>query len=190
MQEYIISMLEDNAINNSRFIFSPTEEMEKIFISRSNLHRLLVKENLLLMTGYLNLSFDRLTEAAEQHDLSKFNEPERIAYMWMTWKYYCNNKGNTFNFSPEIEEMVTQGWLHHIQNNAHHPEAHESPDLMNDIHIVEMVCDWTAIAQENNNNSCLNWAKINIDKKWNFSLSKKHFILTTIHELDYRRGIL
>jgi hypothetical protein len=190
MRESTIFMLENNVMNNERSIFNPTEEMEQIFIARSNLHRSLVKKNLLLMAGYENLSLDQLDELAEQHDLSKFNEPERIAYLWITWKYHCNNKGTAFNYLPEIEEVVTKGWLHHIQNNSHHPEAHESLDLMSDIHIVEMVCDWTAIAQENNNNSCLTWANMNIDKKWNFSLAKKNFIFKTIHELDKRRGIL
>ncbi len=177
-------------MNNIEIVAHNITEIEQIFMVRSHLHRALVKKNLLLMDGYLGLSLESLSEAAEFHDLSKFREPERNAYKWMTWIYHCKKNGITFTNSKYIQEIITAGWQHHIKNNKHHPEAHQTPEVMSDLDIVEMVCDWTAIAQENNedNGSCLAWAKMNINKKWHFSSSKKNLIFATISELDYRRG--
>ena len=173
-------------------IHQPTDEMNTLFITRSNVHRFLVKGNLLLMENYRGLSFNILSELAEQHDLIKFKEPECIAYTWMTWMYYCKNNGIVFDCPQSLAKIISQGWHHHIRSNLHHPEAHPNPDLMNISDIVEMVCDWAAIAQENNDNngSCLQWATLNIYKKWNFSLEKNILIFSTIQELDRRRGIL
>jgi hypothetical protein len=165
-----------------------SNEMEKIFIARAKLHRLLVKKNLLMMQGYLDLSPEVLIKRAQSHDLSKYKTSERLAYTWMTWMYYCKNHGIAFEYPTGVEKIVQQGWQHHITHNAHHPEAHDDPNNMSNLDIVEMVCDWTAISQENDsdNASCFSWASANIDKKWNFSAAQKNFIFATIHELDRR----
>lgn len=165
-----------------------TEEMERLFIARLNLHRDLVRNNLILMAGYSNLSFELLFDRAEQHDISKFKHPERIAYLYITWKYHHNIS----SYPESINKQIEHGWLHHIQNNRHHPEAHQNINKMTELDIVEMVCDWTAIAQENdgNNSSCMSWAMENIDKKWCFSSVLKSHIFAAIYELDMRRGII
>ncbi len=170
-------------------IIQPSKQMEQTFITRTHLHRRLVRKNLLLMQGYLDIPLDKLKEIADKHDKSKFKEPERIGYIWMTWKYHCHNKGITFDYPDGIANIVFQSWQHHIHNNSHHPEAHSHPNAMSQIDMIEMVCDWTAISQENNptNGSCLAWASINMDKKWNFSLARKDFIFATIHELEQRK---
>jgi hypothetical protein len=162
--------------------------MEQLFVERTQLHQTWVQKNLLLMTGYLDLPFAVLDEAAAQHDQSKFNEPERTAYIWLTWLYHCKNNDIPFDYPCGVEAIVLHGWQHHIRSNSHHPEAHASPDNMSDLEIVEMVCDWTAISQELNLNggSCMPWARLHIDKKWRFSSARKDLIFATIRELDKR----
>ncbi len=174
-------------INN--FEYHITQEMEVNFLERLDLHRKLVQNNLILMTGYLNISADILSDLAQQHDMSKFDAPERTAYLWITWSYQNDKK---FSFPDFIKNQVEQGWLHHIQNNRHHPEAHQNINKMSEIDIIEMVCDWTAIAQENYgiNSSCKEWAEQNIDQKWCFSSAMKKQIFSTILALNERRGIL
>jgi hypothetical protein len=52
--------------------------------------------------------------------------------------------------------------------------------------LVEMVCDWTAIAQENGGDrSARGWAERNI-ARWSFSRPMRGFIFLTIDELDRR----
>jgi hypothetical protein len=163
--------------------------IEKNFVERTRYHQYLVKKNLLLMTGYFNLSKKTLLNTAIQHDESKFKEPERTAYMWMNWGFYCKKNHIDFPFSNDIKNVIALGHQHHISNNLHHPEAHQNINHMRIIDIVEMVCDWTAISEELGvkHGSCLGWVRHEIDKKWQFSTEMKDFIFTTIHELNKRR---
>lgn len=163
-------------------------EMEEVFVARAKLHRSLVKKNLLMMQGYLGLSKELLHKTADLHDLSKYESSERVAYIWMTWMYHCKSEGISFQYPIDIEAVVQQGWQHHITHNAHHPESHADLNQMSFLDIVEMVCDWTAISQENtpNNPSAMAWAIDNLDKKWNFSDLQKKLIFSTIEELDKR----
>ena len=169
-------------------IYTPSKRIEEIFVERTGHHQRLIKRNLLLMTGYLNLSETSLLNIAINHDESKLKEPERIAYIWMNWVFYCRNNNIRFDLSDDIKTIIAQGHLHHITNNLHHPESHQNINHMTNLNIVEMVCDWTAISQELsiNNGSCLSWATKEIDKKWQFSDEMKIFIFSTIHELDKR----
>jgi hypothetical protein len=168
----------------------PSKEMIALFEKRTKHHIALVKKNLLQMEGYLGIDINFLQELACMHDKSKYDESERISYIWMTWMYYCKNNNIPFTYPKNIEQMVFQGWQHHLCHNSHHPEAHASHDAMTDANIIEMIADWTAISQENNhsNGSCYLWAEENIDKKWNFSVDKKQLIFKTIQEMDYRNG--
>lgn len=169
-----------------------TQEMNFLFIKRLHLHQHLVKTNLLAMEGYLNLTNKLLFETAQIHDISKLAEPERHAYLWITWQYHCKKNNIEFQIPNTLQQQIRDGWLHHIQHNRHHPEAHTDHNQMNELDIVEMVCDWTAIAQENagNKSSCKEWAINHIDNKWHFSKSTKSLIFATILELDQRRGIV
>jgi hypothetical protein len=162
--------------------------MEQLFTERTKRHQALVQKNLLRMVGYLDLPFALLNELAAKHDQSKFIEPERTAYIWLTWFYHCKNQGIPFHYPAGVDAVVFYGWQHHIHSNLHHPEAHASPDTMCTVDIVEMVCDWTAISQEQNLNggSCMQWAKLNMAKKWHFSAKQKDRIWATIRELDKR----
>jgi len=59
---------------------------------------------------------------------------------------------------------------------------------MSDIDLIEMVCDWTAIAQElgDNRSSARQWADRTIGNRehFNFGEAKKQFIYRVIDDLD------
>jgi len=170
-------------------IYHPSNQIEKIFIKRTRYHQFLIKRNLLLMTGYLNFSKQSLLTIADNHDESKLKEPERTAYIWMNWAFYCKSHNISFHLSDDTKTIVEQGHLHHITTNLHHPESHQNMNHMSHLNIVEMICDWTAISEELSidNGSSLLWATKEIDKKWQFSDEMKAFIFSTINELDRRK---
>jgi hypothetical protein len=169
----------------------PSQAMQQLFVQRTRLHQDLVRKNLLRMEGYADLPLALLEATGFKHDQSKFSEPERTAYTWQTWWYHCKNHGIAFTYPEGVEELVLQGWQHHLHTNSHHPEAHLSPQDMTNLDLVEMVCDWTAISQEQNLNggSCMPWAKTHMAKKWRFSTAQQKLIWATIHELDRRNRL-
>lgn len=169
-------------------IGAPSKEMEELFHERTRYHQSLVRHNLLIMEGYLNLRKEQLVSMADHHDISKYANPERIGYIWMNWMFYCKKNNIYFHETKAIKDIVRHSHLHHIKHNSHHPESHLATEDMTSLNLVEMVCDWTAMSQELgiNQGSCIEWARENIDKKWNFSNNKKELIFAIIKELDKR----
>ena len=154
------------------------------FVRRTRRHIALVGANLAKMTGYIGLGHAELDERAREHDLSKFDEREREGYIWLTWIYDCRPA----DVAPEIARAVERALDVHRRRNAHHPEAHLVPDAMSVLDLVEMVCDWTAIAQENGGASARPWALANLTR-WAFSRPARDFIFVTIDELDRRNAL-
>lgn len=75
---------------------------------------------------------------------------------------------------------------HHVTSNRHHPEFHSDPNDMSDVDLIEMVCDWTAMAQEfgQDSGSARGWADKTVGKRVGFNAEKRRFIYQTIEELD------
>lgn len=159
------------------------EEMQTTFVTWTLAHIELVKQNLLRMEGYEGLSLVELTERAIEHDQSKFSEEEREGYIWLTWMYQ-NRAVSQPNF---IRNRVEKSLQRHRQSNRHHPEAHSNPNDMSLLDLVEMVCDWTAVAQQIGESSALAWARANI-KRWPFSAASQEKVFNIIDELDRRIG--
>ena len=74
----------------------------------------------------------------------------------------------------------------HVTTNRHHPEFHADPNDMSDVDLIEMVCDWTAMAQEfgEHGGSARGWADKTIGKRVAFNTAKQQFIYRVIEELD------
>lgn len=89
--------------------YQPTLAMERLFERRNAEHISLVKKNLLLMEGYLGLDINALQQRAAAHDASKYDEPERTAYTWMTWMYYCKFNNIVFSYPLGIDTIVFHG---------------------------------------------------------------------------------
>ncbi|KAF2069786.1 hypothetical protein CYY_008893 [Polysphondylium violaceum] len=135
-----------------------TNEMREYFYKRTEKHINRVRELMMLMEGYETLKRSDLLERGIAHDQSKYLEPEVTGYIWLSWFHYCKNSNIKFAYpSDTIIEMVNNAVDHHLKSNLHHPESHSNINNMSTLDIVEMVCDWSAISQELNQGSCLNY---------------------------------
>lgn len=162
-------------------------EKEKFFEERTNLHIGLVKRAAArIVAAYPE--FKELTARAEVHDASKFEEPERTPYIELSWRKKEGNK--------EITDEIKQATLHHIKNNAHHPEYHlkdkaeanvndkdrdksdkcVDASAMSALDIAEMVADWQAMSEELKTNTAREWYDKQKDVRWHFSSDQQGII--------------
>ena len=146
----------------------PSEDMVKFYEKRTREHIERVSNNLLSILDLPELHSEELKRRAINHDLSKYGIEERIPYIWLTEFHRCKNENIPFQYPEGVEEKVDKASLHHIRNNQHHPEFHNSPFDMTNEDLAEMVCDHYAMSQELGN-SLIKWENNVINKKWKFS---------------------
>jgi transketolase len=123
----------------------------------------------------------------QTHDQSKFEQPELDPYIWLTWKYKCQDENVEFNIPERIKKLIKNAVTHHLQSNKHHPEYFASDptekpvnaEHMDDISIAEMIADWFAMSEEKKNNP-KEWADKNIGTRWNFTDHQKKLIYKLI----------
>jgi len=163
----------------------PTPEMLAFYERRTNEHIDRVHRCLMLMAQVTNYG-DELIERARVHDASKFGPEERIPYVWLTEYHRCRRNGEPFQYPEGVAEMVKRAIHHHVTANRHHPEFHLDPNDMSDVDLIEMVCDWTAMAQEfgQDGGSARGWAVKTIGKRVAFNAEKQRFICKVIKLLD------
>jgi Family of unknown function (DUF5662) len=127
-----------------------------------------------------------LLERARVHDASKFGPEERIPYVWLTEYHRCRKNGSPFEYPEGVAESVKLAIHHHVTTNRHHPEYHVDPNDMSDVDLIEMVCDWTAMAQEfgQEGGSSRGWADKTVGNRVPFNSDKRRFIYEMIDELD------
>ena len=163
----------------------PTPEMLAFYERRTNEHVERVCRYLTLLaevTGY----GEELIERARVHDASKFGPEERIPYVWLTEYHRLRRNGEPFEYPECVAERVKLAIHHHVTTNRHHPEFHADPNDMSDVDLIEMVCDWTAMAQEfgQDGGSARGWADKTVGKRVAFNAKKRRFIYQVIEELD------
>jgi hypothetical protein len=172
---------------------NPTPEMVMFFERRTQEHIDRVRHNLTALASLPNYP-KVILDRGEIHDKSKFVPPERLPYIWLTEFHRRRQNGAAFTYPTGVEEQVKAAIRHHVTTNRHHPEFHASPDDMSDIDLIEMVCDWTAIAQElgENGGSARQWADRVIGNREHFGFSevKKQFIYRVIDDLDHQLTVL
>jgi hypothetical protein len=163
----------------------PTPEMLAFYERRTNEHIERVRKCLTLLAGATDYG-EELIERAKTHDASKFGDEERIPYVWLTEYHRCKRNGELFNYPEGVADQVEQAIRHHMTTNRHHPEFHADPNEMTDVDLIEMVCDWTAMAQEfgQDRGSARGWADKTIGKRVAFDANKCRFIYQMIDELD------
>lgn len=162
--------------------------MQELFRKRTLMHIELVGKNLMKFDSYQGLCLSDLKQRAMEHDLSKFSDEEIEGYTWLTWNYHCKANNIPFELNSKMSEVIGLSLKTHAHRNLHHPEAHADVNNMGLLDIVEMIADWTAVAQENGRTSCREWALENLSKKWNFSQEKLDLIFEVINELDLRNA--
>jgi hypothetical protein len=163
----------------------PTAEMIAFFQRRTNEHIERVRKCLMLLAEVTEYG-EELIERAKVHDASKFGVEERIPYIWLTEYHRCRQHGESFAYPEGMAEQVKRAIKHHVTSNRHHPESHADPNDMSDVDLIEMVCDWTAMAQEfgQDGGSARGWADKTIGKRVAFDADKRRFIYQMIELLD------
>lgn len=177
------------------------KDMEKFFIERTKNHIALVQKYCKRIEEYGDGEFDGLIERGIIHDQSKFQEPEKTPYIYLTWNYKCKIDGEKYEYPEGIEEKTVFATEHHIKNknNSHHPEYHcdkknnlinkdnrdKPPEemidatKMKDIDIAEMCADWMAVSEERGTDP-EDWANKNINKRWKFTKHQEALIYELI----------
>ena len=168
----------------------PTPEMVNFYQRRTEEHIARVAANLMLL-AQLSDHADELIERARVHDASKFGPEERVAYIWLTEFHRCRQSDEAFEYPPGVKELVKQATQHHLTTNRHHYQAHVDPNDMTEVDLIEMVCDWTAMAQElgDNGGSARGWADRTVGHRVRFHDANTHFIYSTIEQLDKLNGV-
>jgi hypothetical protein len=163
----------------------PTAEMLAFYEHRTNQHIERVRRCLTLLADVTDYG-EELIDRTRVHDASKFGPEERIPYVWLTEYHRCRRNGEPFGYPGGVAERVTLAIHHHVTANRHHPEFHADPNDMSDVDLIEMVCDWTAMAQEfgQDGGSARGWADKTIGKRVAFNAEKRRFIYQMIEELD------
>jgi 8-oxo-dGTP pyrophosphatase MutT (NUDIX family) len=163
----------------------PTPEMLAFYERRTNEHIERVCRCLMLLAAATDYS-DELTARARVHDASKFGPEERIPYVWLTEYHRRRRRSEPFEYPPGVAEQVKLAIQHHVTTNRHHPEFHSDPNEMSDVDLIEMVCDWTAMAQEfdQDGGSARGWAEKTIGQRVPFNAERRQFIYHMIEELD------
>jgi len=170
-----------------------TKEMMDHFKNRTETHIDLVKKwYQKLQIEYYSIPLIDI----KAHDASKFEAPEYIPYISLTWNYYCKDNNIKFDISENLQDAMNEATLHHILNNPHHPEywdpkfnplmfnsknRDEVGSIMADAsrmplkYVLEMLSDWLAMSEEKGTDPYL-WAEKNINKRWYFTTQQINLI--------------
>jgi len=179
-------------MDESQSIPAPTAEMEAHFVARTERHILLVQRYAARLAAYLRgydpTLADLLLRRVARHDASKFAHPERTPYVWLTWRYRCQERGVPFAAPAGLDAAIQAATERHILTNDHHPEYwqlrrtallnptdRDAPPAqivdatrMPPSRLAEMVADWCAVAEERGNTPRA-WADRNVGVRWRFT---------------------
>jgi len=190
----------DEAFNEQKPEKSQWDQMVDLFYCRTNHHVALVNKYAEIIYYRFPEICAELVTNARQHDASKYQSPEYIPYVYLTW-----GKRNNMDFTKICETMpecrlqgfkspadilaaIDKATFHHITTNKHHPEAHDPrvrpkweakqttvvATAMDTLSIAEMCADWAGMSAELGT-SLTEWAYKNINK-WRFHPHQKRQI--------------
>ena len=172
-------------------MITPEEQKEitNFYYKRTREHIDRVKKYMDLIYNSDPKRFYLLPSRKETHDQSKYEKPELEPYIYLTWRYYCKDHNMKFKINKTLENQIQLATYHHVKHNPHHPEFHD-PDTtiesinpkdrdkppermvdgtkMTETDIAEMCADWCAMSEERGG-SPVDWAKMNINKRWRFN---------------------
>lgn len=177
------------------------KEMFDFHLDRTNEHIDLVRKYCKKIYDHNSKKFSEIILKGQEHDLSKFQDPEKEPYVYVSWKHKRENEGEEFHVSDDIKKKMTQATEHHCKSNSHHPEFHcdkktniinkenrEPPSeiidatKMGDLDIAEMCADWCAMSKELDNTPKA-WAKKNINVRWKFNKKQVDLIYDLINAI-------
>jgi phosphoribosyl-AMP cyclohydrolase len=163
----------------------PINEMVEFCIKRTKAHIHRVSSHMDILSHHYPEK-EEIKIRGLNHDKSKWSEEEFLPYVWETHKNRCLAQGIPFQYPEGVEQLIHKAKQHHISRNRHHLEYHGSSDEITNIDIIEIVCDWTAVAEELNKDGCSakTWADYVIGKRFSLNSDQKEFLYSTISLLD------
>ena len=99
------------------------QEMKDWFEKRTNKHIGFVQKYCKKIADH-DESFEELIKRGEIHDQSKFKDPEIDPYIYISWKYKCQDDGVDYDPPKGLDEKMNKATEHHVKNNRHHAEFH------------------------------------------------------------------
>ena len=168
---------------------APSQEMIAFYERRTREHIDRVRNCLSLIAASTDFK-EELIARGVAHDASKFGPEERVPYIWLTEFHRCRRDGKLFQYPNGIEAQIHLAVAHHLQSNRHHPEFHGNPNDMTKVDLIEMVCDWTAMAQEfgQDGGSARGWANKTIGYRVHFNDENRSFVYEVIQQLEMLIG--
>jgi len=126
----------------------------------------------------INIFIKELISRAENHDNSKFEEPELSVYAQFT-----SELGKTKYGSEEYKKLLEKAKPaidHHYANNTHHPENWKNGvNDMDLVDILEMVADWKAATMRMQNGNIKKSIEINAER-FNINPQLRQIIENTV----------
>lgn len=184
-----------------------TKEMEDWFNERTQRHINLVKEWGIkivfekILVPYIDIPL--FIEDLDNHDKSKFIEPEYTPYIYVSWEYRCKDLGILYTLPEDIKTQMNIATNRHVTSNKHHPEYWMKNKILDVInrsdrdeptdtlinctsmpltYIASMCADWMAMSEEKGN-SPQEWAKKNVNIRWGFTKEQEDFIYLILNTI-------
>ena len=138
-----------------------------------------------------------IKDAVEHHDESKWSDAEFEPYR-MHWNPTDEEKLRDQYYQDEVEEAYNNAWLHHYQNNDHHPKHWY--DFENNVArdmslgaIIHMLCDWESF-YVNSGRSTVKWWIEDAEEERKFISPKtvsilEYILFNIIHPEEYKEYI-
>lgn len=179
-----------------------TDEMIEHFKTRTDKHIKLVQKYCKKIDDLCIKGLEDIVKVSEQHDKSKYEEPEYTPYVYVSWDYKCKDDGIDFSPPQEIKEDMNKATKHHVTNNKHHAEYYDKenakinredrdkpPDeminatQMPEQSVAEMVADWCAMSEEKGTNTPQEWADNNVNVRWKFTEEQKELMYELMNKI-------
>ncbi len=127
---------------------------------------------------FLNKFITDLIHRGENHDNSKFEEPELSIFAENTEKLSKVKYGSE-EYKKCLEETKVAR-EHHYSNNSHHAEFYKNGiDDMNLLDILEMLADWRSASERNLGGNIRKSIEINVEK-YNISPQLRRILENTV----------
>lgn len=99
----------------------------------------------------LSVDYNRLGDMIRDHDESKYSKEEFEGFR--CYYYPTSEEEADTDMKGFYKQKYDAAWLHHLRNNAHHPEfwlyinekGNPRCHPMDPIHVAEMLIDWAAM---------------------------------------------
>ena len=131
---------------------------------------------------YLKVFTDKITNRGIEHDKVKMESPEVEIFAEFTPKLAGTTYGSE-EYNTYLKEMKV-ALDHHYANCRHHPEHFaKGINEMNLVDLIEMLADWKAASERQNNGNILKSIEMNA-QRFGYDDQLKQILLNTVRMLE------